>query len=148
MLRREREDVAHGSGRELPARSQRLRRLSDGTTPITDLFAPEMTWRIEGRSKVAKQYADAQQFIDEVLAPFGARFVHGDRFRPIAIRAIYSDDDTVIVLWDGRGVANDGLPYENSYVWIMRLDGGKVVDSTAFFDTVAFEDLWNRVPPA
>ena len=27
----------------------------------------------------------------------------------------------------GRGVANDGRPYENSYAWIMKLDNGKVI---------------------
>jgi hypothetical protein len=26
----------------------------------------------------------------------------------------------VIVLWDGRGTANDGQPYENSYAWFMK----------------------------
>jgi ketosteroid isomerase-like protein len=44
-----------------------------------------------------------------------------------------ADGDTVTVVWDGRGVANDGTPYENSYAWIMRLHGGKVVDGTAFY---------------
>ena len=120
----------------------------EGTAPITDLFAPEMTWRIEGRSKAAKRYTNTQQFIDEVLAPFGARFARGERFRPAESRGTYCDADTVIVMWDGHGVANDGVTYDNSYVWIMRLDGGKVVDGTAFFDTVAFDELWTRVPPA
>jgi ketosteroid isomerase-like protein len=121
---------------------------SDGTAPITDLFAPEMTWRIEGRSIVAKQYVNTQQFVDEVLVPFGARFSQGERFRPVDVRATYCDGDTVVVLWDGRGIANDGIPYENSYVWIMRLEAGKVVDATALFDSIAFDELWTRVTPA
>ena len=53
----------------------------------------------------------------------------------------------MIVVWDGRGVANDGQPYENSYAWIMRLRGGEVVDGTAFYDSISFNDLWNRVQP-
>ena len=118
-----------------------------GTAPITDLFAPAMTWRIEGRSVVASQSSSTRQFVDEVLAPFGARFSQGERFRPVDIRATYCDGDTVIVLWDGHGVANDGVPYDNSYVWIMRLDGGKVVEASAFFDSIAFDDLWGRVQP-
>ena len=118
-----------------------------GTAPITDLFDPAMTWRIEGRSRVAKAYASTQQFIDEVLAPFGARFVDGERFRPITIRSVHGDDDTVIVVWDGRGIANDGQPYANSYAWFMQLRDGKVVDGTAFFDGIAFDELWDRVVP-
>jgi ketosteroid isomerase-like protein len=118
-----------------------------GTAPITELFAPDMVWRIEGHSRAAGEYRDRQAFIDEVLAPFGARFSEGERFRPVAIRSVLADGDTVVVVWDGRGVANDGQPYENSYAWIMRLDGGLVVDGTAFFDSLSFDDLWTRVEP-
>lgn len=119
----------------------------EGAAAITDAFAPEMTWRIEGRSLAAGDYASREQFIREVLAPFGARFPSEEPFRPVEIRGVYADGDTVIVLWDGRGVATDGRPYENSYAWFMRMTGGKVVDGTAFFDSIAFDDLWTRVRP-
>ena len=119
-----------------------------GTSPITDVFAPGMVWRIEGHSAAAREYRGTQQFVDEVLAPFGARFAGGQPFRPVTIRGVYADDDTVVVIWDGRGIANDGQPYENSYAWIMKLDNGKVVDGTAFFDSISFDDLWSRVQPS
>ena len=106
-----------------------------------------MTWRIEGHSAVSGQYRNRQQFIDEVLAPFGARFASGEPFRPATIRSIHADGDTVIVIWDGRGIANDGEPYENSYAWIMRMRNGKVIDGTAFYDSISFNALWERVQP-
>ena len=111
------------------------------------MFAPGMVWRIEGHSAASKEYSSKQQFIDEVLAPFGARSTVSEPFRPITIRAIYADDDTVVVVWDGRGVANDGQPYENSYVVIMKLADGQVVDGAAFYDSIAFNDLSARVRP-
>jgi ketosteroid isomerase-like protein len=117
----------------------------DGAAPITDVFAPDMVWRIEGHSLASKQYRDKQQFVDEVLAPFGARFA--EPFRPTTIRSVHADGDTVVVVWDGRGIANDGAPYENSYAWIMRLRDDLVVDGTAFYDSISFNDLWTRVPP-
>jgi uncharacterized protein len=119
-----------------------------GTAQITDVFAPEMVWRIEGHSVASREYANRQQFVDEVLAPFGARFAAGERFRPARIRSIHADGDTVIVVWDGRGVANDGRPYENSYAWVMRMRDGKVIDGTAFYDSISSNDLWSRVEPA
>jgi ketosteroid isomerase-like protein len=119
----------------------------DGTAPITDLFAVAMVWRIEGRSVVSREYIDRQAFIDDVLAPFGARFSNGERFRPVTIRTIVADDDTVVVVWDGHGVANDGRPYGNTYAWIMRLDDGLVVDGTAFYDSISFNELWTRITP-
>ena len=118
-----------------------------GTAGITEVFAPEMVWRIEGHSLAAKEYSDTQQFIDEVLAPFGARFSSSQPFRPTTIRSVHADGDTVIVVWDGRGIANDGQPYENSYAWFMKLKDGKVVDGTAFYDSISFNDLWTRVKP-
>lgn len=118
----------------------------DGTGAITDVFAPDMVWRIEGSSLVSKEYGDRQHFVDEVLAPFGARFPESHPFRPTTVRSVHADGDTVIVLWDGRGVANDGGFYENSYAWFMKLRDRKVVDGTAFFDSISFNDLWTRVP--
>ena len=120
----------------------------DGTAPITDVFAEDMVWRIEGHSIAAGSYGSRQEFIDAVLRPFGARFSSDEPFRPVTIRSIHADGDTVIVLWDGRGIASDGQPYENSYAWVMRMRDGKVVDGTAFFDSISFNDLWNRVEPA
>jgi ketosteroid isomerase-like protein len=53
----------------------------------------------------------------------------------------------VIVVWDGRGIASDGQPYENSYAWIIKMRDGKVIDGTAFYDSISFNDLWARVQP-
>ena len=119
----------------------------DGTGAIADIFDPDLVWRIEGHSLASREYTSSQEFIDEVLAPFGARFAAGERFRPSHVRSIHADGDTVIVVWDGHGVANDGQPYENSYAWIMRLRDGKVVDGTAFYDSISFNDLWTRIRP-
>jgi uncharacterized protein len=113
-----------------------------GTGAVTAVFAPGMIWRIEGHSAASKEYGSKQQFIDEVLTPFGARFTTSEPFRPVTIRLVYADGDTVIVVWDGRGIATDGLPYENSYVWIMRLSDGQGIDGTAFYDSISFNDLW------
>src|SRR4051795_5973583 len=118
-----------------------------GTGAISDVFAPELVWRIEGHSLASREYGSRQQFIDEVLAPFGARFSAADPFRPVRVRSVHADGDTVIVVWDGRGVAIDGRAYENSYAWFMRMRDGKVVDGTAFYDSLSFNDLWTRVRP-
>lgn len=136
---------------ETEANREIVRRAFDawqhGSGAIIDVFAPDMVWRIEGHSLASKAYPNRRAFIDEVLAPFGARFATGEAFRPIKIRSVHADGDTVIVVWDGRGVANDGRRYENSYAWIMRLADGKVVDGTAFYDSISFNDLWTRVQP-
>jgi hypothetical protein len=120
----------------------------DATGYVADVFADEMVWRIEGHSVASREYASKQEFVDEVLAPFGARFATGEAFRPSRIRSILADGDTVVVVWDGYGVANDGKPYDNVYAWIMKMRDGMVVDGTAFYDSISFNDLWARVTPA
>ena len=118
-----------------------------GTGAVSDVFAPEMVWRIEGHSAASREYHSRRQFIDEVLAPFGARFSTSEPFRPVTIRGVFADGDTVIVVWDGRGITIDDQPYENSYAWIMKMHAGQVVDGTAFYDSISFNSLWTRVQP-
>ena len=96
---------------------------SAGTGYVTSIFAPDMRWEIVGRSAVSKRYDSTQQFLDEVLHPFGARFSADSPFRPVNIRAIYADDEqrTVAVVWDGEGTAARlGRP---TTPWMARLFG-------------------------
>ena len=122
---------------------------ADGTGYVSSIFADDMTWEITGRSAVSKKFASTQELIDEVLGPFGARFSSDDPFRPVSIRGIYDDEanSTVVVLWDGKGTTTAGATYRNTYAWIMTLSGGKVVDGTAFYDSIAFNELWESVKP-
>jgi ketosteroid isomerase-like protein len=80
-----------------------------------------------------------------VLRPFGARFSRP--FRPVVVRGVYADGDTVVVVWDGGGTRLDGKPYENTYAWFMRFDEGLVVEVTAFFDSIAFDEPRSEVTP-
>jgi ketosteroid isomerase-like protein len=120
----------------------------DGAEPFPDTWASELVWRLEGRSVASRVYAGKQAYIDDFVKPFGARFRASDRFRPTRIRAVHADGDTVVVLWDGRGVATDGRPYENTYAFFMQMRDGKVVDVTALTDGIALDELLERVRPA
>jgi ketosteroid isomerase-like protein len=49
--------------------------------------------------------------------------------------------------FDGEATASDGKPYRNTYAWFMEMREGKIVKVTAFFDSIAFDEFWNRVQP-
>jgi ketosteroid isomerase-like protein len=123
---------------------------SNGTGYVTSIFAADMTWEIVGHSAASRKYAGRQEFVDEVLAPFGARFSTEEPFRPVKIRGIFADDasPTVIVLWDGSGMTKTRTRYENTYAWFLTLRDGAVVDGTAFYDSISFNELWATVSPA
>jgi ketosteroid isomerase-like protein len=115
-----------------------------GTGNITTLFADNLVWTIKGHSLASKTYHSKKEFIDELLRPFAARF--SERFRPVSSH-VYVDGDTAIVLWEGEGTRVDAKPYKNSYAFFLRYQDGLVVEGTAFFDSLAFNQLWTEVTP-
>ena len=115
-----------------------------GTGGVFDLLADDATWTIVGTTPVSRTYTSRQEFLDQVITPFGARMA-----KPLVptVRALYADADTVIAYFEGAGTAKDGRPYFNVYTWYLTLAGGKIVTAVAFFDTVEFNDFWNRLSP-
>ena len=115
-----------------------------GTGGPFDLLAENAEWTIEGRSAVSKTYASKAAFISEVIRPFNSRMQAPLKPR---IRRLHADGDTVIVHFDARATARNGKPYVNTYAWFLDMRAGRIVKASAFFDAVAFNDLWSRVPP-
>ena len=115
-----------------------------GTGGVFDLLRPDATWTIVGNAPVSRTYRSKQEFLDVVIGPFNARM--SQRLIP-TVRGIYADGDMVIALFDGEGTARDGKPYRNTYTWYLRMQDGKIVEATAFFDTIEFTDLWTRLSP-
>jgi hypothetical protein len=109
-----------------------------------ELLADDAHWTIVGSSPVSKTYQSKEQFMAEVIRPFNARMEQP--LKP-TIRDIYSDGDTVIVLFDAESLCVDGKAYRNTYAWFMQMKDGRAVKVTAFFDTRTFDEMWTRVTP-
>ncbi|MEI2298418.1 nuclear transport factor 2 family protein [Ensifer sp. MJa1] len=116
-----------------------------GTGGPYDLLADDANWTITGNSAASKTYPSREAFMREVIRPFNARMSTG--LKP-KIRNIYAEGATVVVFFDASGIARDGIPYANTYAWFLDLKEGKVTKASAFFDSIAFNDLWSRVQPA
>ena len=117
---------------------------ADGTGSPYDLLADDAHWTITGNSLAAKTYPSKEAFMSEVIRPFNARM--RERLIPTVHRT-YAEGDTVIIHFDAKGVARDGVPYHNTYAWILRLKDGRIVEAHAWFDSIAFDELWTRVTP-
>ena len=115
-----------------------------GTGGVFDLLAADAKWTIVGNSPVSRTFTSRQEFLDVVINPFNARLA--SRLVP-TLRALYADGDTVIALFDAEGTARDGKPYRNTYSWYLQMRDGKIVNATAFFDTIEFTDFWKRIKP-
>lgn len=116
-----------------------------GTGSPYDLLAEDAQWTIVGHSLASKTYPSREAFMSEVIRPFNTRMSAG--LKP-TIRNIYTDADTVIVFFDASGTARDGKTYANTYAWFLELRNGKIVKASAFFDSVVFNEFWQRVKPA
>lgn len=116
-----------------------------GTGSPYDALAQDAVWEITGNSLAARTYTGKDDFIRNVIVPFNARM--SGRLIP-SIRDIYADGDTVIAFFDAEGTARDGIPYRNTYAWFLQLRDDRIVKASAFFDSLAFDDLWRRVTPA
>jgi len=117
---------------------------SAGTGGPYDLLRDDARWEIVGRSAASKTYPSREAFLQDVIRPFNARMK--EPLKPV-IREIHGEGDTVVILFDASGVARDGQPYTNTYSWYLRMENGQIVSATAFFDSIAFNDLWSRVNP-
>jgi len=113
-----------------------------GTGSPFDLLADDATWTIEGRSAASATYPSKEAFLRDVIRPFNARMAVG--IKP-TVRSMTAEEDRVVILFDAAGTARDGIAYANSYAWFFRMEDGRVVEANAFFDAVAFNDLWSRV---
>ncbi len=118
----------------------------NGRGHVSAVFSPDMTWEIVGHSAASAKYSTAREFQDKVMTPFAQRFKPDEPFRPVKIRGFYVDGDTVIVFWDGAGTTVVESTYENTYVWIMTFENGQIVDGTAFYDSISFNELWEIAP--
>ena len=101
------------------------------------LIAPELS----GRPPPTPRLSAPQK-----ARPVWQAFSTTDPFRPATVRRIYGKDDSVIVLWDGCGTTIDDSTLPNTYTWFIQMR--KLIDVTAFYDTISFKEFGDSVMPA
>jgi len=118
---------------------------SAGTGSPYDLLREDARWTIVGHSAASRTYPDRESFLREVIRPFNTRMQAP--LKPV-VRGLFADGDTVIILFDASGIARDGVTYSNTYSWYLNMEDGRIASATAFYDSIAFNELWTRVEPA
>lgn len=114
-----------------------------GTGFFEEILATNVIWTIKGAGPSAGTFPGRDVFLDRAVRPFASRL--SIPVRPVS-KQVWADGDHVIVHWDGEGVARDGIPYRNSYAWILRMQSAKAVEVTAFLDLTPYDDVLRRVP--
>tara|TARA_Y100001963_G_scaffold151729_1_gene235143 strand:- start:2942 stop:3454 length:513 start_codon:yes stop_codon:yes gene_type:complete len=113
-----------------------------GGTFFQDVLSPDVVWTIKGTGPAAGIYRGRDAFLEQAVAPFAARL---SSFVKPTVNNIWADGNDVIVYWDVAGVAKDGKPYNNSFVWIFKMENLRATEVIAFLDLGQYEDVINRV---
>ncbi|MDR7123033.1 Atu4866 domain-containing protein [Rheinheimera soli] len=113
-----------------------------GSTFFQDVLAEDVVWTIKGTSPAAGTYKGRAVFIEQAVAPFAARL---SSFVKPRVNDIWADGNDVVVYWDGSAVAVDGKPYNNSFVWILRMQDLRATEVIAFLDLTQYDDVINRI---
>lgn len=116
-----------------------------GKGSVFDLLAPDATWTVTGSSAISGVYTSKTAFLEQAVRPVSSRLA-----TPIVptVQSIVTEDDVVVVLWNGEATTLDRKPYKNTYLWHMTFKDGQITRVIAFLDTQVLEDLIQRVKPA
>lgn len=118
--------------------SQQFELWKNGTASFFDLLADEATWEVAGRSPVSGYYEGKEAFTEEALMPILERF--DGPLKPELI-SLSSDGTYVWLHFKGSTKTKMNGDYENTYLWKMQLQNGKIVHAVAFLDTYELVQL-------
>ncbi|MDQ8756091.1 nuclear transport factor 2 family protein [Sphingosinicella sp. LHD-64] len=114
-----------------------LRRVWDAfaegdTRPFVAAMADDFTWIMEGTNAWSGRYEGKTAVREKILRPLAGQFA--TTYRNRAERMI-AEDDTVVVLCRGEVMTTAGRPYNNSYCYVIRMQGGQMIELREYFDT-------------
>jgi len=125
--------------------SDAFARWGSGEFDIFSLIADDVDWHITGYDPaVATIFSSREALLKATSFPLRARLA--GPLKP-SVRRIWADGDDVLVYWDGTAPMRDGTEYRNTYLWIMTVQGGRVVAVTAFLDNAVFKEALSKPAP-
>lgn len=104
-----------------------------------NLLADDVRWTIIGATPLSRTYTSKREFIEGAVKPMGEKLT-----MPLlpAVLDVIADGDKVVVTWEGRSAATNGVLYNQSYCWVLKLTGGRISEGTAYLDTELVSSLW------
>ena len=105
---------------------------SGNSRPFVELLADDVTWTVMGRTRWSGTYRGKTTVLTDLLGLLRSRLA--DRYRASAQRII-AEGDTVVAEVRGLATTTSGVPYNNEYCFIYRMQDGKIHEVTEYLDT-------------
>jgi ketosteroid isomerase-like protein len=103
------------------------------------LLADDVHWTVIGSTPVSRTYTSKRAFQEGAVHPLGEKL--SGAIQP-TVRDIIAEGDKVALQWEGRATGKNGTIYHQTYCWVMRFEGSKVREGTAYLDTELISQLW------
>lgn len=95
--------------------------------------ADDVHWTVMGSHPLAGVYTDKATFLRETFGRLERVLKDGVRIR---LERLFVDGDHAIVELAATSTALNGKPFDNTYCWVMRLDGtGLIREVRAYLDS-------------
>jgi uncharacterized protein len=99
---------------------------------LTERLADDAKWHVTGTTKFSKIYASKNSILNELAASLFS-MLEG-KYTNTAERFI-AEDDYVVVECQGNSMTKAGVPYNNKYCFVFRLEDGEIKQVTEYMDT-------------
>lgn len=108
---------------------------------VFNLIADHVEWTITGSSPISGTYTSKHDFIEKALKPQREHLTGP----PVAqVRAVFAEDDWVVVEWEGTAMTKAGMPYNNQYCYVLKVRNGRIVRGTTYWDTELVNRAWQK----
>lgn len=114
------------------------------TTKFVEAWAEDGVWRMMGSRRWGLAYPTRRAAREKLFGPL--RRQYADTFINTATH-IFADGDHVIVELTGGAPLKAGGRYDNHYCFVIRMDGGKMVEIREYFDTALAERRLEPIQP-
>ena len=104
-----------------------------------NLLDDNVRWTVIGSTPVSRTYTSKRAFQEGAVQPLGTKL--SGAIQP-TVRDIIAEGDKLALQWEGRATGKNGTIYHQTYCWVMRFNGGKIVEGTAYLDTELISQLW------
>jgi ketosteroid isomerase-like protein len=115
--------------------------LSGSGSRFFDVLADDIRWTLIGSTKYSGTHVDKGEVVQKLLSPLFAQLEAG--IQPRIQRAI-AEDNYVVVQFQGRARTKTGVPYENTYCMVIRVENGRIKEITEYCDTELANEVFGR----
>lgn len=96
------------------------------------LLADDVRWTVIGTTEISGSFTSRQEFLDKAAGKI--RSVLARSLVPNLV-SLLADGDLVSIQWEAQSETKSGLPYRQTYSWVVRFEQGRIVEGTAYLDT-------------